>query len=210
MTDERSRRYPVPARPVRVEDRVEKSRFIASASRAASSADARAFVDMLRAEFPDATHHCFAFVAGPPGSSLDVGANDDGEPAGTAGRPMLSVLMNSGVGEIVVVVTRYFGGVKLGKGGLVRAYTGAVQHALRDMETVERVTTLAVYVTVAYAHVDAARHAIERAGASVVAEAFATDVAFMVSVPDDRRDELERALRDATAGKVQIEWGDAK
>src|SRR5262245_29082875 len=136
MTDAR---YRVPARPVRVEDRIEKSRFIASAARAQSSADARAFVESLRSEMPDATHHCFAFVAGPPGSSNAVGSSDDGEPSGTAGRPMLSVLMNCGVGEIVVVVTRYFGGVKLGKGGLVRAYTGAVQHALRELATVERV-----------------------------------------------------------------------
>ncbi len=210
MSDERTRRYRVPARTVRVEDRVEKSRFIASAARARSAEEARVFVDSLRAEFPDATHHCFAFVAGPPGGSNAVGANDDGEPAGTAGRPMLNVLMNSGVGEIVAVVTRYFGGVKLGKGGLVRAYTGAVQHALRELETTERVTTLAVYVTVAYALGDAARRAIKGAGASIVAEAFATEVAFMVHVPDDRRDEFERALRDATAGNVGIEWGGAK
>ena len=202
MTDAR---YRVPARPVRVEDRIEKSRFIASAARAESAAAARAFVESVRAEMPDATHHCFAFVAGPPGSSSAVGSGDDGEPSGTAGRPMLSVLMNSGIGEIVVVVTRYFGGVKLGKGGLVRAYTGSVQHALRELATTERVTTLAVYVTVAYAHADAARRAIERVGASLVAEAFATDVAFMVHVPDDRRAELEQSLRDATAGKVKIE-----
>lgn len=210
MTDEGSRRYRVPARPVRVEDRIEKSRFIASAARAPSAEDARAFVDSLRAEFPDATHHCFAFVAGPPGGSSAIGASDDGEPAGTAGRPMLNVLMNSGVGEIVVVVTRYFGGVKLGKGGLVRAYTGTVQHALRELETTERVTTLAVFVTVAYAQGDAARRAIKSVGAAVVAEAFATEVALMVHVPDDRRDEFERALRDATAGSARIEWGDAK
>jgi len=210
MTEERSGRYRVPARPVRVEDRIEKSRFIASAARAESAADARAFVDSLRAEMPDATHHCFAFVAGPPGSSTAVGSSDDGEPSGTAGRPMLSVLMNSGVGEIVVVVTRYFGRVKLGKGGLVRAYTGAVQHVLRELETVERMTTLAVYVTVAYALGDAARRAIKSVGAAIVAEAFATEVAFMVHVPDDRRDEFESALRDATAGSANIEWGDAK
>ncbi|HXV13544.1 MAG TPA: YigZ family protein, partial [Candidatus Krumholzibacteria bacterium] len=164
MTDEPGRRYPVPARGVRVEDRIEKSRFIASAARAESAREARAFVDALRAEFPDATHHCFAFVAGPPGSTSAVGSSDDGEPAGTAGRPMLSVLLNSGVGEIVVVVTRYFGGVKLGKGGLVRAYTGAVQHVLRELETMERVTLIEVRVVVSYAQADAVRRALERAG----------------------------------------------
>ncbi len=203
MTDHRSRRYRVPARGVRVEDRIEKSRFIASAARARSSDEARAFVDALRTEMPDATHHCFAFVAGPPGSTTACGASDDGEPAGTAGRPMLSVLMNCGVGEIVVVVTRYFGGVKLGKGGLVRAYTGATQHALRVLETSERVTMVDLRVTVPYPNADAARRAIERAGATIDAEEFGTDVTFLLQVPEDRRDELDAWLNDATGGKVR-------
>ena len=206
MTDERTPRYRVPAGNVRVEDRIEKSRFIASAARASSSDQARAFVDTLRAEFPDATHHCFAFVAGPPGTSAAIGSSDDGEPAGTAGRPMLSVLLNSGVGEVVAVVTRYFGGVKLGKGGLVRAYTGAVQHALREMETVERVTMLDGLVVVAYAQVDAVRRAIERAGGVVAGEEFGAEVVFRIRVPDDCSDALERALLDATVGTVRIEW----
>ncbi|HEU4928506.1 MAG TPA: YigZ family protein [Candidatus Krumholzibacteria bacterium] len=205
MTDERSARYRVPARPVRVENRIEKSRFIASAARAESAAAAREFVDSLRAEFPDATHHCFAFVAGPPGSSNAVGSSDDGEPSGTAGRPMLSVLMNSGIGEIVVVVTRYFGGVKLGKGGLVRAYTGATQHALREMPTMERVSIVELRITISYAHADAVRRAIERAGGTIADEAFDTTVTVVVRVPDDRRVDLERELRDVTSGSVKIE-----
>ena len=198
-------RYRVPARPVRVEDRIEKSRFIATAARAESTAAARAFVDSLRAEMPDATHHCFAFVAGPPGNSTAVGSSDDGEPSGTAGRPMLSVLMNSGIGEVVVVVTRYFGGVKLGKGGLVRAYTGAVQHALRELATTERVTVVELRITISYAHADAVRRVIERTGGTIVDEKFDTTVTVVVRVPDDRRAALERELRDATSGNVQIE-----
>jgi uncharacterized YigZ family protein len=199
-------RYPVPGANVRVEDRVEKSRFIASVARAESADDARAFVDALRREFPDATHHSFAFVAGPPGSTGAVGSSDDGEPSGTAGRPMLAVLLNAGVGEIVVVVTRYFGGIKLGTGGLVRAYTAAVQHALRELATIERVTKRAARVVVAYAYADAVRRAIERAGGSIVGQEFAADVALTVVVPDDRRTEFEHALADATAGSARIEW----
>jgi uncharacterized YigZ family protein len=207
MTDDRTRpRYLVPARGVRIEDRIEKSHFIASAARATTADDARRFVDSLRAEFPDATHHCFAFVAGPPGSSTALGSSDDGEPSGTAGRPMLSVLMNSGIGEIVVVVTRYFGGVKLGKGGLVRAYTGAVQHALRELVTMERVTMRAARVVVSYARADAVRRAIARGGCEIVGDEFAAEVTFDVSVPDDRAQEFERALRDETSGVVRIEW----
>jgi putative IMPACT (imprinted ancient) family translation regulator len=122
---------------------------------------------------------------------------------------MLSVLLNSGVGEIVVGVTRYFGGVKLGRGGLVRAYTGAVQHALRELATSERVATRELRAVVAYAHADAARRAVERAGGSVVDEVFAADVTLIARVPEDAGAELERALLDATAGGARVEWTNA-
>ncbi|NLG62975.1 MAG: hypothetical protein GX539_12100, partial [Candidatus Cloacimonetes bacterium] len=100
---------------------VQRSRFIATLAHAPDVESARAFIEEVRAEFPDATHNCWAFVAGPPGSTSHVGFSDAGEPHGTAGRPMLDVLLHSGIGEVAAVVTRYFGGVKLGKGGLVRA-----------------------------------------------------------------------------------------
>src|SRR5678816_3395125 len=113
------RRYPVPAARVRIEDRIEQSRFIATLDAARSVDDAKSVLESVRSDFPDATHHCFAWVIGPPGSTANTAAGDDGEPSGTAGRPMLKVLLNSGVGDVVAVVTRYFGGVKLGKGCLL-------------------------------------------------------------------------------------------
>ena len=100
----RPRRYPVPGAPVRVEDRIEHSRFIATLARAETVSDAKAAIAAVRAEFPDATHHCFAYAIGPPGSTDAVASGDDGEPAGTAGRPMLGVVLNSGLGDVVVVV----------------------------------------------------------------------------------------------------------
>lgn len=201
----RATRYPVPAARVRVEDRIQNSRFIATLSPAATPAAARALIDAVRAEFPDATHHCFAFVAGPPGSSGAIGSGDDGEPAGTAGRPMLSVLLNSGVGDVAVVVTRYFGGVKLGKGGLVRAYSGAVQHALRASVSVLRVELVDVRIAFAYPHSDAVRRALAREEGAIVDEAFGDDVVLTVRVPADRLDAIERALLDATSGALRVE-----
>ena len=198
-------RYPVPAARTRVEDRVHHSRFIATLDRAPGAEDARALVDAMRAEFPDATHHCSAYVAGPPGSTASLGSSDDGEPAGTAGRPMLSVLLNSGLGEVAVVVTRYFGGVKLGKGGLVRAYSGAVQHALREAAVAVRVEMVVVRVVFAYPHTDAVRRALAKEGAAVKAERFEETVTVDASVPEDRLDALERALGDATQGTVRID-----
>ncbi|HEX5133056.1 MAG TPA: YigZ family protein [Candidatus Krumholzibacteria bacterium] len=197
-------RYPVPAARVRVEDRIQNSRFIATLARAASPDEARGLVDELRAEFPDANHHCFAFLSGPPGSTGAMGSSDDGEPGGTAGRPMLSVLLNSGLGDVVVVVTRYFGGVKLGTGGLVRAYSGAVQHALRAVETVERVEMVTVRVTFPYPQTDTVRRLLDRVGAVITSEEFGGEASLLMRIAEDRREEIARALLDATAGTARV------
>ena len=133
------RRYPIPAGICRVEEEIKRSRFIATLGYTPTREEARAFVDRVRAEFQDASHTCWAFLVGPPGSTVTVGMSDDGEPHGTAGRPMLNVLHHSGVGDLTAVVTRYFGGTKLGKGGLVRAYSGGVQRALELEAFMERV-----------------------------------------------------------------------
>lgn len=201
----RATRYPVPATRTRVEDRVHNSRFVATLAPAASAVAARALIEETRAEFPDATHHSFAFVAGPPGSTAAIGSGDDGEPAGTAGRPMLSVLLNSGVGDVAVVVTRWFGGVKLGKGGLVRAYSGAVQHALRECATVLRVEWVDARITFAYAHSDAVRRALAREEAAIVGESFGDEVVLTVRLPEDRLAAIERVLLDATSGASRVE-----
>jgi len=198
-------RYRVPLQTVRVEDRIQNSRFIACVGPAADVESARAFIDRVRAEFPDATHHCYAFAVGPPGGAQGTGSSDDGEPGGTAGRPMLVVLTHSGLGNIVAVVTRYFGGVKLGKGGLVRAYSGAVQHALRELPVAEHTEVVMVRVTVPYARVDAVRRAAAHAGAETADETYAGDVVLTLRVPDDRLDAVERAVLDATSGAARIE-----
>ena len=150
-------RYPIPARTHRVEQEIQRSRFITTVAHAPTIEAARAFIDSIREEFPDATHNCWAFAAGPPGDTAAIGMSDDGEPHGTAGRPMLTALLHGGVGEIAAVVTRYFGGTKLGTGGLVRAYTSSVQQALESLPTRERVDRTTLEVEIDYAHVDALR-----------------------------------------------------
>ncbi|HET6347957.1 MAG TPA: YigZ family protein [Candidatus Krumholzibacteria bacterium] len=199
------RRYPVPAATVRVEDRIEHSRFITTLVFADSADAAKSAIQRVRDEFPDATHHCFAYVAGPPGSTSSSGASDAGEPSGTAGRPMLKVLLNSGVGDVAVVVTRYFGGVKLGKGGLVRAYSGGVQHALRELQTREHVDEIDATAVVPYTAMDAVQRALAREGVRVVAMAFGASVALSLRIPADREDDIERLLADTTAGAARLE-----
>lgn len=111
----------------REEEVIRRSRFIVSMARVQGPDQAKAFIERIRVEHPDATHNCWAFQAGPAGSTAFAGCSDDGEPKGTAGRPMLTVLLHCGVGEIAAVVTRYFGGTLLGTGGLVHAYQGMVK-----------------------------------------------------------------------------------
>lgn len=111
----------IPAEPVTFVEEIKKSRFITLLAHTDGVDAAKAFVESVRAEHPDARHHCVAWVAGRPDDSQQLGFSDDGEPAGTAGKPMLAQLMGSGVGEITAVVVRYYGGILLGTGGLVKS-----------------------------------------------------------------------------------------
>ena len=121
----------------RCEEIVRRSRFIVSLAHTPTPEAAKSFIERIKQEFPDATHNCWAYAAGAPGQTSKVGYSDDGEPHGTAGRPMLTMLLHGGVGELSAVVPRYFGGIKLGTGGLVRAYQGMVKLGLETLPTRE-------------------------------------------------------------------------
>jgi len=137
---------------------IKKSRFIARATRATSRDEAMVFVDAARADFPDAGHHCWAYVLGPSNRTTSAAMSDDGEPSGTAGKPILNVLQHKDVGDIVLVVIRYFGGIKLGAGGLVRAYSGAAQQLMDELDVVEHVHRQSYVVTLDHADEQALRH----------------------------------------------------
>ena len=165
---------------------------------------AHSFVDRVRVEFPDATHHCWAFVAGPPGSTTAIGMSDSGEPHGTAGRPMLTVLLRSGVGETCAVGSRYYGGTKLGMGGLARAYAGGVKLALEGLSTEMRTPRSQISVDVAYPHVDSVRRLSEDLDAQVLLEEYGESVRYLLVVPTARLDEFEQRLADLTRGKARL------
>jgi uncharacterized YigZ family protein len=200
--------YMIPAGPHRVEQVVERSRFIATVAQVSTPEAARSFIESIRADFPDASHNCWAYIAGPAGSSAYSGMSDAGEPHGTAGRPMLDVLLHSGIGEIAAVVTRYFGGVKLGKGGLVRAYGGAVQHALATLPTVLRVQRVELTITVGYSDIDAARRTLEESGAELLDERYDEAVHYIAAVPVAQADNLALLLADRTAGRADVTGGE--
>jgi uncharacterized YigZ family protein len=196
--------YPVPAATHRVEETIRRSRFITTVARAGTPEAARAFVAAVRQEFPDATHNCWAFVAGPPGDSGQVGMSDDGEPHGTAGRPMLTALLHGGVGEVAAVVTRYYGGVKLGKGGLGRAYAGGVVAALETLPTELLVPTAEVTVELRHADVTGARRIFLRLGVTVLDEAWGEGIAYRLRVPEPVMAELASELGGLTRGRAEV------
>ncbi|OJX45871.1 MAG: YigZ family protein [Chloroflexi bacterium 44-23] len=194
--------YRIPARQARAEIMVVNSRFIASAAPAFSVEQARDFIQSIRAEFKDASHHVPAFLIG-HGSSVTAHCSDDGEPSGTAGRPALAVLHGSGIGDIVVVITRYFGGTKLGTGGLVRAYGDAVKAVLAILPLAEKVATHTVMVVVPYSLFEQARLLAQTHAAKILAEDFAADVTLTLQLLQDGLPSFNEALSELSRGQVQ-------
>ena len=195
-------RYPVPATRARVEETIHRSRFIATAGRASTVAEAQAFIEEMRSEFADATHNCWAYLIGPPGSSAHIGFSDDGEPSGTAGRPMLAVVQGSGLGDLVVVVTRYFGGIKLGAGGLVRAYAGSVKAVLAVLPRTEKVERVAVRVELPYACFAALQRLLSEYEAEVVDQRFAAEVALELRLPVESVAAFRERVADLSRGQA--------
>ena len=190
----------------REEDVVRRSRFIVSIARVSSTEEAKAFIERIRAEHPTATHNCWAFNAGAPEDTAQVGASDDGEPQGTAGRPMLTVLLHSGVGEIAAVVTRYFGGTLLGTGGLVRAYQGSVKQGLDSLPVVLREDMQRFVVSIEPHQVSDFQHFLAEAKGRVLTSDFRFDATFEVEVPKPHAQTFADRMMEVTAGEALIDW----
>jgi uncharacterized YigZ family protein len=198
-------RYPVPAAETRVEEEIKRSRFITTIGPAPTLEAARAFVAAVSAQFAGASHNCWAYVVGPPGSTSVVGMSDDGEPHGTAGRPMLNVLLHSGVGDVAVVVTRYFGGTLLGTGGLVKAYSGGVQLGLQELPVVEKVAYAELLVVVDYSAVTPMQRLLPQFEAEILRQEFAADATFYVKLPAEHAGAFAAQVVELTNGLALVE-----
>ena len=199
-----STRYPVPGATHRVEQEISRSRFITTIGRASTVEEAQAFVRGVAAELGGATHHCWAYVVGPPGDTGRIGMSDAGEPHGTAGRPMLNALLHAPVGDVVAVVTRYYGGTKLGTGGLVRAYGGGVQSALATLPVAERIEYVALVITVEYGRLAALQQLCGEHEAEILGQDFAEQVRLTVRVPEGNAGRFKTAVLDATRGQAHF------
>jgi uncharacterized YigZ family protein len=204
MTPGENKRYPIPASEARAEIMVVNSRFISTAAPVFRVEAARAFIARIRAEFADASHHVPAFLIG-AGASVTAHCTDDGEPSGTAGRPALAVLQGSGLGDVVVVVTRYFGGTKLGTGGLVHAYGEAVKAVLAVLPRAEKIPTHTVMLACPYPYFDRVRLLIVAHHGLILDEDFGVDVTITARFATWHLPPLQDGLRELTRGALQAE-----
>jgi uncharacterized YigZ family protein len=200
-----SRRYPIPAQPHRAEEEILRSRFITTLAYTPTVENARHFIAAIAQHNADANHNCWAYVVGPPGSTAQIGISDDGEPHGTAGRPMLTVLLHSGVGDICAVVTRYFGGTLLGKGGLVKAYSGGVQLALSTLPTVERVPKARLEIVTDYGAITLFKRLWPEYEAELLDEEYGADATFRLQLPSERVAGFTEAVTSLTNGLALID-----
>lgn len=177
--------YPIPAGVLECETEVKKSRFIARVAPVASRDEVKDWLDQAHRDHPDARHICWAYQIGRPGSAAEAAMNDDGEPSGTAGKPILNVIQHKDMGDVLVLVIRYFGGIKLGAGGLVRAYAGAAESVLSQVERVVQLALASVNVTMGFADEQPLRHWCEQHGGHIDAIDYGADVQALVQVPAD-------------------------
>ncbi|WP_353221763.1 YigZ family protein [Salinisphaera sp. C84B14] len=177
--------------PYSVTLEIRKSQFIGWCAAVAEPDDVPRLISRAREHYPDASHHCSAYIAGPPGEDHAIGFADDGEPGGTAGRPMYQVLEGSGLGRIACVVIRYFGGIKLGTGGLARAYSQTVSALLADLPTREYVPRCRLALELAFADEQPVRAWLAEHEGDVVDAAYhAEGVRLAVAWPLDARSPL--------------------
>jgi uncharacterized YigZ family protein len=194
----------VPAGQIRCENVVVNSRFISTAAPVFSVEEAKEFIARMRLEFHDATHNVPAYIIG-HGSSLITHCSDDGEPSGTAGRPALAVLSGSGLGDVGVVVTRYFGGTKLGTGGLVRAYSDAVRQVLAILPRAEKTTVHTVLLVMPYNWFERMKLLIADHRGQIEDQDFAADVTLTARFPVTDYPAFESALQEASHATLHPE-----
>ena len=195
-----------PGEVFRVEQTIKRSRFIASVGHTPGVEEAKAFIEQIKAEFEDARHNCWAYCAGAAGSTDRIGASDDGEPHGTAGRPMLTAVTHSGIGEVTVVVTRYFGGILLGMGGLVKAYQSSVKMALEGVPTRVRTKTKRIKFSVEHRFVNQVLRKIEAINGRILEKNFDMGADFDVEIPEDLAETFAKELEELTRGALLIEF----
>jgi len=197
--------YPVPAESVSFSEEIKKSRFITLLAHTEGVEAAKSFINDVKSQHPTARHHCWAFVAGPPTDSQQLGFSDDGEPAGTAGKPILAQLLGSGVGEITAVVVRYYGGIMLGTGGLVKAYGGGVQQALKLLSIHEKVPLREFTLQCDYAQLTLVENLLQQVGGHILQSNYGAAVDMRLALPATEASAIVTRLYDLSRGTLNLQ-----
>jgi uncharacterized YigZ family protein len=200
--------YQVPAQLAQVELEVKRSKFLTFAAPAVNRQEAEDFIRTLRKQHPQANHVCWAYIAGDPDTTIRS-MSDDGEPSGTAGMPMLKVLEYSGYGDIVVVVVRYFGGTKLGTGGLQRAYSDAVSLVLTALSMTLKVHRTTLQLAYDYTYDGSISRLLERYDIEDIESNYAQQVTLSAAIASNELNTFKTELTNITAGNVKAFLPDA-
>ncbi|CAH8232066.1 IMPACT family member YigZ [Vibrio aestuarianus] len=196
--------YLIPALPAQFEEEIKKSLFITYLAHTPNVEAAKAFVEQIKAKHSDARHNCWGFVAGRPEDSMLWGFSDDGEPSGTAGKPILAQLSGSGVGELTAVVTRYSGGIRLGTGGLVKAYGGGVQQALKLLQTIEKKITVKLRLTLDYGFLPIAQSIMGQYEAIEFEANYTEQVELIIEIELRQVDAFTQTIINKSGAKVVV------
>ncbi len=183
-----------------------KSRFIATVRPVESEEEVTAFLAEMKKKYWDARHNCFAYVIGEKNEL--VRCSDDGEPSGTAGRPMLDVLLREEIHNVAVVVTRYFGGTLLGTGGLVRAYQQATKEGLSNSQIVEKRKGCRLLIDTDYNGIGKIQYLFGQEDISILDTVYAEAVQITAMIPAEKKEKIGKALMEGTNGKARLSWGD--
>jgi uncharacterized YigZ family protein len=196
--------YKVAANSIVDETIVSRSRFICFICPCSSHEDAKKKLIECRKLHPQASHYCSAFLTRGPDDSQGYGSSDDGEPSGTAGRPMLAVLQGSDIGEICAIVVRYFGGTKLGTGGLQRAYGGSVRQALLLLGTSTKVPMVEQHLTCDYGQINDVLYFIEQAKGEIIQQDFTAQIKLIITLPEAQLTKVKQQLQTLSSGLLNL------
>ena len=199
-----SKPYTIPLSEIRREHVVVNSRFIATLAPVSSTEEARSFISRIKKEFADASHNVPVYIIG-GGNTVTEYFSDDGEPSGTAGKPALTVLRGSGLGDVAVVITRYFGGTLLGTGGLVKAYTESTQLVVNAVGRGRRVPVHVAMIAIPYNLLERVRLVVKRSNGEVLGEDFAADITMTLQFPVESFERFQNELGELSAGKLKAE-----
>ncbi|QYJ75458.1 YigZ family protein [Shewanella sp. FJAT-52076] len=197
-------KYLIPAGELVFEEEIKASRFITLLDHCDSEAKLKSVLTDVKMRYPGASHYCWAYVAAAPDNSVAMGSSDDGEPAGSAGRPMLATLQGSGLGEVMAIVVRYYGGTKLGVGGLVRAYTSGIKKALTTLETRLKELKYPSSLRCDYAQLADIEYLLGKYGADISRRDFSGAVNLEFVLAKDKLTPLNQDLATLSAGQIQV------